>query len=708
MLLTATPMHNTTSDIFSLVDLLGSKIFENNTDDFRAKIKKKEKEIRRLSKEDKVETGDEKNVREISKSVLNYINPVLIRRTRLDLIVDKEYKIDLAKQQIELNKVADPESHEYKLEEQSLTYIDTLEKISPSPTDDNTTKNSHFMGVRYNPLQYLIDNKKLREDIVADIYGDTSKVKFALESSRNLSKFMRHLLIRRFESSVQAFRETIDSLIEKYELIKKFIEKDEYPVYKSGNVANLENALKSSVFDETDNLDDDLSKDEETDDSGIYIIKNVKSKLEPQFFIDFDNDLNILKGIKKEWAEIKVDKKFNELKKKLLEWQKENKSRKIIIFSEFVSTVKYLEKKINDDIELKNILKPISFTSRDKGYKKSTIINNFDASVKEAEQENNYFLLIATDTLSEGINLHRAGIIINYDIPYNPTKVIQRVGRINRIGKKVFDKLFIHNFLPRAEVRGEMKNLQISSFKLKLINAIFGNDTKILHKDEDINPTFSLKNNTNITDDDNELSWDTEYRNVFYEIKNNHEILEKIINMPNNLALLRENTGRSGLISIKRFGNQIEFTCLDDDFLIYDEEKIFSMLKADEKEKYNKTTDNLKEYEKKIKRFKNSRKKVYDNDSIIYLDDLIKKVSDKKINLSENNLEYITRLSRFAKRGELAHAKLKFIIKIFKSKSSYENKIDALKKEIPESSIYIIKENRSHFSGDFIVREEMS
>ena len=61
---------------------------------------------------------------------------------------------------------------------------------------------------------------------------------------------------------------------------------------------------------------------------------------------------------------------------------------------------------------------------------------------------NDYDILIATDAISEGFNLHRAGIIFNYDIPYNPTRVIQRVGRINRINKKVFDELFIYNFFP--------------------------------------------------------------------------------------------------------------------------------------------------------------------------------------------------------------------------------------------------------------------
>jgi len=61
-------------------------------------------------------------------------------------------------------------------------------------------------------------------------------------------------------------------------------------------------------------------------------------------------------------------------------------------------------------------------------------IKNFDAS--HAEQENKFDILLTSDKISEGFNLNRAGMVINYDIPWNPVRVIQRVGRINRISKK--------------------------------------------------------------------------------------------------------------------------------------------------------------------------------------------------------------------------------------------------------------------------------
>ena len=93
----------------------------------------------------------------------------------------------------------------------------------------------------------------------------------------------------------------------------------------------------------------------------------------------------------------------------------------------------------------------MKYSSIDAGTeKKEEIRQNFDAGYKVEDQKNDYDVLVATDAISEGYNLHRAGIIINYDIPFNPTRVIQRIGRINRVNKKVFEDLYIYNFFPTA------------------------------------------------------------------------------------------------------------------------------------------------------------------------------------------------------------------------------------------------------------------
>ena len=71
-------------------------------------------------------------------------------------------------------------------------------------------------------------------------------------------------------------------------------------------------------------------------------------------------------------------------------------------------------------------------------------------SVSEEKQTDKCKILLGTDVLSEGFNLNRAGVIINYDIPYNPTRVVQRIGRINRINKKMVDSL--DNFFSKHNI----------------------------------------------------------------------------------------------------------------------------------------------------------------------------------------------------------------------------------------------------------------
>ena len=84
------------------------------------------------------------------------------------------------------------------------------------------------------------------------------------------------------------------------------------------------------------------------------------------------------------------------------------------------------------------------------------------------KNKNNFNVLVATDAIAEGYNLNRAGTIINYDIPYNPTKVIQRVGRINRINKKVYEELFIYNFFPTGIEKKKSEQKKITSLKMSM------------------------------------------------------------------------------------------------------------------------------------------------------------------------------------------------------------------------------------------------
>lgn len=700
--ITATPMHNTTSDIFSIIDIFDRKLTKNkNIEEAKIKILKEERELK--SKYKKSENSKEENIkksREIAKEIMSLIHTIIIRRTRNDLLEDSEYRKDLEKQKTEFNDVEEPKLHDYELGDLSKLYSDTLEKISPYNEDNEDNKNNSniFKGVRYKPLIYLkketIEDKRKSAEIVKEVYGEDANFDFADLSSNNIAKFMRHLLVRRFESSIFAFKKSVDNMIAKYENIKMWISKNRYTIYKRGDVN----------YEDYDDDNDIMIKDNSKKYEGPYIIKNVKEVLSEEFFIDFENDLKILKEIKKDWENIGIekDKKFFKLKEELKKFKKENDKRKIIIFSEFKDTVDYLYESICKDEELNYLLKPLKSGADSKN--RETVKANFDASLEERKQESEYFLLISTDTLSEGVNLHRAGIIINYDIPYNPTRVIQRVGRINRIGKKLFDKIYIHNFIPRLEAQKDIKNWQISNFKLTLINSIFGNDTKILQKDDEINSLFSLKREAGIISDlENDISWDIEYREIYNKLNQDNNLLEEIKNMKDNIFIRRENDF-NGLVEIRKGENGIFGGLLKNSVMDYNMANIFKILKAQENEKSFKPSDKAESLIADFERRKNIKKINYKPDALLKLE-RYKEIM--RLEISLNDREYIEKIIKGIEYNIFTEKQIKNIEKAFKNNNGIEI-LKEIKNIIDYSSLNYINYIESDYLKDsiLVVREE--
>jgi hypothetical protein len=192
-----------------------------------------------------------------------------------------------------------------------------------------------------------------------------------------------------------------------------------------------------------------------------------------------------------------------------------------------------------------------------------TVTQNFDASLKKSEQKNDYDIIVATDALSEGFNLHRAGIVINYDIPYNPTRVVQRIGRINRINQKMFDKIFILNFFP-TDIGAPITNIKsIATLKMLLINSIIGSDTKTLTPDEDLQSYFK-KLYSEADKGNDEASWDNEFRNIYDAIKHNQQLLDEVLAIPERTRIVRKDRGIDVAISFAKRGNGVLFAIAEE------------------------------------------------------------------------------------------------------------------------------------------------
>lgn len=465
-----------TKSTLKTVDNLGAK-FKDLIVTYK-QLQKDQREGKISNKEVSKEAG------RIANEIRSIISPLVIRRSRIDLKEIPEYAEDLKQQNIQLVIPNDPVELDYDLSSLKDLYLETLDRISE---DDNQTKTDgkyRFKAARYSPVLYL--KEELKEEL-SKLLEEKTGVELNLLFGRqaNVAKFMRRLLVRRFESSEYAFRMSLEYMINSSNQILKWIEnKKKMPVYKKGNLPDVDDFYK-------------------TDDDGNELITETYEKYEQRGFFEIDMkyikdsfveeikaDMALLCEIQKKWfgkeGEIKTDPKLESFKTILKNQLDQEPKRKIIVFTEFADTADYLGK------ELQNYGLPVfKYTSADASQGNKGIINaNFNAGEKKEYQKDEYKILVATDAISEGYNLHRAGTVINYDIPYNPTRIIQRIGRINRINKKVFDELYIYNYFPTDVGESETRTKEISTLKMAMIHAIMGEDTKVLTKDEEIQSYF--------------------------------------------------------------------------------------------------------------------------------------------------------------------------------------------------------------------------
>jgi superfamily II DNA/RNA helicase len=237
----------------------------------------------------------------------------------------------------------------------------------------------------------------------------------------------------------------------------------------------------------------------------------------------------------------------------------ENKSRKIVIFSYFATTVEY----VYNTLKEKNY-RVLLYTGGANKADRTIVRQNFDASYRLNDQKDDFDIIVATDALSEGFNLNRAGVVINYDLPYNPTRVVQRIGRINRINKMLFDKIYIYNFFPTEIGEENIGIKSISTLKMLLINNIVGSDTPTLTPEEDLKSYFK-KRFDEADSSPTERSWDIEYKNDFNYIKHNDKLLEEVQKIPERVRIVRKNQDSNVAISFVKRGNHSMFAIAEED-----------------------------------------------------------------------------------------------------------------------------------------------
>ncbi|MGB1205429.1 MAG: helicase-related protein [Chitinophagales bacterium] len=547
ILLTATPFNNSPLDIFSLLKLFiipgQSSITQSN--DLESKFQRYHSDFKELSnilkfqssKDGKKQTkvlrlyekrfGEKglinlhkvrEQIKQLANAIKNDIMPVVIRRNRLDLKNDAQYGEEVK----DLSEVADPQKQYYELShEQSVFYDNIIQQYFCEDGD--------FKGAIYQPSVYEQAPKSKKDKQENQEY----------QQQKNLFGFMRRLLVKRFESSFGAFAKSIERFLKVHQMVKSFID--------SSGVYILDRKLIESIYN-TDEEAEDFATTAIVKALKIFV-ENAKKKTSPKhtkiydvskfkfrqkFLDDIDKDIALFELLQKKIATLDLLRKDTkrqaivETIKKVLTNPKETAKRKVIVFTEYTDTVRHLQAYFSEQLKDRVLVcdGKISPTLA------KALDSNFNA--KYSKQEDRYDVLVTSDKLSEGFNLNRAGLIINYDIPWNLTRVIQRVGRINRIGTKVFDELHIYNFFPTEKGADIVQSEQIAAQKMFLIHHALGEDAKIFHADEEPSASGLFRKLNSNPDEADELSIQTIVRNEYKHIEKNYpEVIVKIQDLPN-------------------------------------------------------------------------------------------------------------------------------------------------------------------------------
>lgn len=614
ILLTATPFNNAPSDIYAIIKLFQIpnhstlKTVANLGDEFKSLIFRYRQINDGMKKNTVTESELKVEIEKISKKIRAIIEPLVVRRSRLDLEKIQVYKQDLEKQGIAFPEVEDPEIKTYDLDFINDNYLHTLELISPS---DKGKTQKYYKAAKYKSLSYIKDDKRI--EVIKYLGIDQKDYEMIIGRQNSLSDLMKRLLVRRFESSVNAFLKTLESLIIKSNEILKWVTKTgKVPMFK-GDLPEVED----DYFEEN-----------------IEILKDKGFKeipieyLEDQFVKDIGEDIELLQEIKTLWFKKKNDLTYDDMEKTdpklksfidLVKDQiKRDSNRKIIVFSEFGDTVDYISAQMK-----KKGLRVFKYTSSDANKTNKEIIKrNFDAGFERKMQQNEYDILIATDAIAEGYSLHRAGTIFNYDIPYNPTRVIQRVGRINRINKKVFDKLYIYNFFPSIVGESTTNTKKISTLKMSMIQSIMGEDTKILTNQEALSSYFveRFKKEQALFESE---SGESVHRNI-WESELHSESMIRARNIPLRARIQRKNGEKEGVVVFGKRDEDYVFRFSSDaeqESILLSPSDAFDLFfaKVDEKsyhtsERFNLLYDSLKKdlFQRKTDTDKRDRKKAID------------------------------------------------------------------------------------------------
>ena len=489
-LLSATPQNNRPNDLKNQIYL-----FERNRNDSTLKKAESgniEKFFADVNREYDLLINNRSNITEeerkqrleaVSKKLRDCVlSDILERRTRTD--VEKYYKEDMESQGLVFPKIVGPNTLKYIMDDELVQlFSDTMTIIAPNQNERLFT-NEWLKYSRYRAIEYFVDPANEQKHTGRGNRGVN-------DVARQMATIMQILLVKRLESSFTAFTQSLFNLRRYTENMIRMWENNTIFVCPQINVNQeldyeAKTKKRGGKVSFNDCVEEIRVKIQKLTNQGRnergQNAEYKRNDFKEEYYSQLKEDYSLIFNLYDRWAKNSQDPKFDafkeNIKPELFNIEK-NTSGKLVIFSEAIDTVQALARAVKA-----KGYKPLVITAANRDEMEKTIEENFDANY-EGEWKNDYNVIITTEVLAEGVNLHRANVILNYDTPWNSTRLMQRIGRVNRIGSKE-PFVYVYNFMPSAEGDAQIELVRKAHTKLQSFHILFGEDSKIFSDEESV------------------------------------------------------------------------------------------------------------------------------------------------------------------------------------------------------------------------------
>lgn len=340
----------------------------------------------------------------------------------------------------------------------------------------------------YDELERLLQKHEAHRyratDYLTPESADKPEYRDLWRAKNRIARLMGALLFKRFESSIEAFRATLRALIRSNRNFRQALEEGFVPIGQTST-----RLLAGESFDAAELLDVLEQEEEKRKGRGADRAKLVHpaDDFDTRAWLeDLDADHDVLSEVLERVAGITPDEDDKLQTFKRFMGQRNVKADKIIIFSEAEATVEYLYEQINPGGNDASIAK-LSGANRGQA---ANIVKRFSPTWNLGPHERipgpEVRVLIATDIVSEGQNLQDCARVLNYDLHWNPVKLVQRFGRVDRIGT-THSVIHLHNMWPDLDVDAGLSLTERLLNRIQKFHDFVGLDSKLLSGSERLN-----------------------------------------------------------------------------------------------------------------------------------------------------------------------------------------------------------------------------